>query len=269
MPKTKRSSLVGVIHLPALPGAPRARGAAAEVLKLAVRRAVAEALALEGAGFDTVVIENFGDVPFYKDNVPAITVSAMSVVAAAVREKVKLPLGINVLRNDGHSALAIAAATGCQFIRVNVLSGAAATDQGIIEGRAADLMRERERLAQSGSRIEVWGDVLVKHARTLSVTELEPAIEEVALRAMADAVILTGPTTGRAADIEMLRAAAELGLDTPLALGSGATPENIHRFSPFIDSVIVGSALRAGGKAGAPLEARRLKAFVKAWREAP
>lgn len=265
MPKTKRSSLVGVIHLPALPGAPRAR----ESLRQIARRAESEARALEAAGFDAVVIENFGDVPFYKDNVPAITVSAMSVIAATVRDAVRLPIGINVLRNDGHSALAIAAVTGCQFIRVNVLSGAAATDQGIIEGRAAELMRERAKLEAAGTRIDVWGDVLVKHARTLSVIELEPAIEEVALRAMADAVILTGPTTGRAADLEMLRAAAELGLPTPLVLGSGATPENIARFSPFIDSVIVGSALRAGGKAGAPLESRRLKAFAKAWREAP
>ena len=54
-------------------------------------------------------------------------------ISAAIREVSKLPLGINVLRNDAFSALAIAAVTGADFIRVNVLSGVTATDQGLIE----------------------------------------------------------------------------------------------------------------------------------------
>lgn len=251
--------------MPALPGAPQSAGASS--LKQAIKQAVAEATMLEQAGFDRVIIENFGDVPFYKDKVSPLTVSSMTVVAHEVRARTKIKLGINVLRNDGFSALAIAAATGAQFVRVNVLSGVAATDQGLIEASAAELMRFRADLSRQGAQVEVWGDVLVKHACTLSTTDLEPALEEVALRAMADAVILTGTTTGRAADPGMLRKAHELGLKTPLVLGSGATPENIGHFAPFIDGVIVGSALRREGRAGSgyALESRRVRAFAKAW----
>lgn len=255
--------LVGVVHLPALPGAPNSLGATS--LKQAIKQAVSEAQMLADAGFDRVIIENFGDVPFFKDKVPPITVSSMAVIAHEVRARAKIKLGINVLRNDGFAALAVAVATGAEFVRVNVLSGVAATDQGLIEGTAAELMRHRADLSRQGSQIEVWGDVLVKHARTLSTTDLEPALEEVALRAMADAVILTGATTGRAADLSMLRKARELGLKTPLLLGSGATPENIAQFAPYIDGVIVGSALRRDGRAGSnqPLEPKRLRAFAK------
>ncbi|HEX7663375.1 MAG TPA: BtpA/SgcQ family protein, partial [Polyangiaceae bacterium] len=99
------SLLTGVIHLPPLPGSPRARHSMADL----AARVVADARALADAGFDLAMIENFGDAPFFKDAVPAITVAAMTSCAEAIRAKVPdLALGINVLRNDVFSALAIA-----------------------------------------------------------------------------------------------------------------------------------------------------------------
>lgn len=260
----KFPELVGVIHLPALPGAPNALKAGA--LRAAIQGAAHEAKMFEDEGFDAVIVENFGDVPFYKDRVPALTVSAMSVVARAVREATKLPIGINILRNDAEAALAVALAAECQFIRVNVLSGVAATDQGIIEGEAASLMRARAALeAQGQGHVQVWGDALVKHAQSLSVVDMELAVEEVVLRAGADAVIVTGATTGRAIDLDELRLASRHKLPAPLYLGSGATPENVASFRPYLHGVIVGSTLRAQGKAGARLERRRLKKFRAAF----
>src|SRR5262249_6275844 len=133
-------------------------------------QAVREAKLLAQAGFEAVIIENFGDTPFYKTRVPAETVASLAVIAAAVRESVSIPVGINVLRNDGHSALAVAAVTGCDLVRVNVLTGVSATDQGIIEGEAASLIRERQRLGASS--IGILADVHVKHARSLSSDDI-------------------------------------------------------------------------------------------------
>ena len=126
-------ALIGVLHLPALAGAPGARGlTASEALARAGYQAVTEARQLEKAGFEGLIIENFGDVPFYKDRVPSETIASMAIIASAVKDSVSIPVGVNVLRNDGQSALAIASVSGCDFIRVNVLNGVAATDQGII-----------------------------------------------------------------------------------------------------------------------------------------
>lgn len=258
--------LLGVIHLPPLPGAPgAAEMSPTDALGFAGHTALQQALTLQKAGFHALILENFGDTPFYKDSVPPETIASMAVLAAAIREAVPgLPIGINVLRNDASAALAIATVTGCDFIRVNVLSGVAATDQGIIEGNAAEWVRERIRL---NSPVQIFADVHVKHARTLSSEDIGIAIEEVAHRGGADAVIVTGQTTGRPIDFETLQKAHEAcgKQNVPLYLGSGTTSERLEELSPWVSGFIVGSDLRSGGKAGAPLEAQRIKRFMKAY----
>jgi membrane complex biogenesis BtpA family protein len=257
-------ALVGVIHLPALAGTPGAP-AAADALQRAGLLAVREAKALEQAGFDGLIIENFGDAPFYKTQVPPETIASMAIVCAAVREAVKIPIGVNVLRNDGRSALAIAAVAGCDFVRINVLSGVAATDQGLVEGDAALLLRERERLG--AAHIAILGDVHVKHARSLSSDDIALGVEEIALRASANGVIITGSTTGRPVDFAHLEKAHSIththGI--PLYVGSGATLKNLADLKRWATGIIVGSALRRGGRAGAPLDPKALKDFVKAF----
>ena len=127
----QRPFVVGMIHLDALPGAPRFGGDLGQVLENARR----DAQALLAGGLDAIMLENYHDTPFFPRQVPSITVATMTRCALAVREVIgALPLGVNVLRNDGTSALSIAEAVGADFIRVNVLTGAAVTDQGLIEG---------------------------------------------------------------------------------------------------------------------------------------
>jgi membrane complex biogenesis BtpA family protein len=226
---------------------------------------VAEAQALDKAGFDGVVIENFGDTPFYKDRVPPETVACMAVIAAAVRQAVRVPIGINVLRNDARAGLAVAAVTDCEFIRVNVLSGLVAADQGLIEGDAAGLLRERARL---GARPWIFADARVKHARTLSSDDLGGLIHDLASRSLADAVVVTGSATGTAAGLDDVREASQAAraARVPLYLGSGMSRKNIDSYRRLVDGVIVSSDLRQGGKAGAPLESARVKEFVKSFR---
>lgn len=262
-------SLVGVIHLPALGGAPLAKFPdLSTCMQAAGEWAVREAQALEKLGFQGLILENFGDFPFYGQTVPPETVASMAVIAAAVREACKIPLGINILRNDARAALAVAAVAGCQFIRVNVLAGVAATDQGLLQGCAAELLRERARLEAT---VGILADVHVKHAQTLSSRDIAIAVEELATRALADGVIITGPSTGREVADDRLAAAARAARDcgVPLWIGSGATADSMGRLLPHITGgVIVGSALRSRGQAGAPLDLKRAAAVAKAFHAA-
>lgn len=127
--------LIGMVHLLALPGAPRWGGSMDAVLK----RAVADALALSAAGFDGLMVENYWDVPFYRGSVPPESVAAITAAVIAVRAATPLPVGVNVLRNDALAAIGIAAATDARFVRVNVHTGSMWTDQGLVErsGHAA------------------------------------------------------------------------------------------------------------------------------------
>src|SRR5712692_1322087 len=119
-----RRALFGMVHMKALPGAPLFGGS----LDAVIESAIADARALEAGGCDGMLFENFGDRPFGK-RAGAATVAAMSRVIAEVRREIRIDFGVNVLRNDAQAALAIAAATGAHFIRVNVHAGAMLTDQ--------------------------------------------------------------------------------------------------------------------------------------------
>src|SRR4051794_14750414 len=102
--------LIGVIHLPPLAGSPRAADLfPAEALQAAGMQAVREAILLSKEGFNGIILENFGDTPFYKSQVPPETIASMAIISAAVREAVGLPLGVNILRNDARAALSVAA----------------------------------------------------------------------------------------------------------------------------------------------------------------
>jgi len=256
---------IGVIHLAPLPFSPsRISQPIVSVVNEVGRRAIEEAKILERAGFDALIIENFGDSPFFKSRVPRITIASMAIIAAAVKGSVKVPVGINVLRNDSRTALAIAAASGCDFIRVNILSGVTATDQGVIEGQASILLRERAILG--AENVKIYADVDVKHGKSISSMSLEDAVDEAVNRAGADAVIVTGTGTGKEtnqSDFKRILNAAK-SLSVPVFVGSGVTVENISDFKYPSSGIIVGSALRVGGKAGAKLDPKRTKSFILA-----
>jgi hypothetical protein len=248
--------LIGVIHLSPLPGSPRWRGKLEDVR----RRAVGDAQAYAKGGAHGVFIENFGDLPFTKSSVGPETIAAMAAIGCAVREAIALPIGFNVLRNDARAALALCAACGGGFIRVNVHSGAMLTDQGIIEGDAFNTLRYRQTVCPGA---QIFADVHVKHAVPLGDWTLEDSAHDTLDRGLADAVIISGMGTGREAepaDVQRVRAACP---SARILLGSGVTTANAHKFLPFADGFIVGSSLKAGGKLSNPVDPKRVATLVQ------
>lgn len=253
------SGVIGMVHLLPLPGAPRFTGDLEAVLE----RAVSDARALSEAGIDAILVENFGDVPFVAHHVDAVTVAVMTRAVSRVRAAVACPVGVNVLRNDAGAALAIAAATGAGFVRVNVHTGGMFTDQGWIEGRAAETLRLRERIAPD---VALLADVLVKHAVPPAGVDLLDAGRDTWHRGLADALIVTGPATGASTELEHVAALRDAIPDAPVLVGSGVTPETVGAALELAQGVIVGSALEADGDAGSPVEPERVRRLVRAAR---
>lgn len=251
--------LIGVVHLRPLPGSPRW----GRNLKSLIDFAVADARAYELGGADAVFIENFGDAPFTKTNVGPETIAAMTAAGCAVRDAVKLPIGFNVLRNDARAALALCAACGGSFIRVNVHTGAMLTDQGLIEGDAYHTLRYRERVCPG---TEIFADVHVKHAVPLGNWSIEDAAHDTAERGLADALIVSGVGTGQAAEIEDVERVRRACPKVKLLLGSGVTVGNARDYLRLADGVIVGSSLKRNGKLANPVDPKRVAALVKAMR---
>lgn len=254
-----RTPIIGVVHLLPLPTSPRWGGS----LKTVIDRAEQEATALASGGVDGIIVENFFDAPFTKNQVDPAVVSAMTVVVQRIQNMVTLPVGLNVLRNDAKSAMAIASCVRAQFIRVNVLTGVMATDQGLIEGEAHQLLRYRREL---GTDVKILADVLVKHARPLSSPNLTVAVKDTIERGLADAVILSGWATGSPPNIEDLELACGAANGTPVFIGSGANWENIATLMQAADGVIVSSSLKRHGRIEQPIDPIRVSQFVEAAR---
>ena len=254
--RSHRKLLVGVVHLKPLPGSPRWAGD----LEVVIDFAVADARAYERGGADAIIIENFGDAPFTKATVSPETLAAMTAAGRAVRAATKLPIGFNVLRNDARSALALCAACGGSFVRVNVHTGAMLTDQGIIEGDAYNTMRYRQAVCPEAL---LFADVHVKHAVPVGGWRIEDSARDTVERGLADALIISGTGTGVAADISDLERVRQACPKAKILLGSGVTVENARDFTRVADGTIVGSSLKRGGKLANPVDPKRVAALAK------
>jgi hypothetical protein len=221
-----------------------------------IEEAVEDARTLAEGGAQAVIVENFGDAPFHAGAVPPETVAGLTLAVHAVREAVgALPVGVNVLRNDVRAALGICAATGASFVRVNVHTGAATTDQGLIAGRAAETLRERARLCP---QVAILADVHVKHATPLGTESIEDAARETLGRGLADAVILTGSATGCAPSSEdLMRVRRAIG-DGRLLVGAGVRAEDIALLHGA-DGAIVGTSLKRDGRIEGPVDPERVR----------
>jgi membrane complex biogenesis BtpA family protein len=258
----RRKALIGMIHCPAFPGAPRYRGAPREEILSACLRDVERLIA---GGMHGLLIENHGDIPFSRpEDIGHETAAFMAVAADRISREFGVPMGINVLANAPIPAFAVAAASGASFIRVNQWANAYVANEGFMEGRAAEALRYRASLRAEG--IRVFADSHVKHGSHAivadrSVTELTRDLAFFD----ADAVIVTGQRTGDGAspdEIETVRDATHL----PVLVGSGVTPSNVAAILERADAVIVGSSLKEGGVWWNPVEPGRVAALCEAAR---
>ncbi|MDX9979080.1 MAG: BtpA/SgcQ family protein [Lentisphaeria bacterium] len=248
--------LIGMIHLAALPGTPRAQLAPAAI----VERAVREAEIYRAAGIGTVLVENMHDVPYRKGVGPeAVAVAALAV--AAVR-RLGLTCGVQLLAGANREALAVAHAAGAAFVRVEGFAYGQIADEGYFDACAGDLLRYRREIGAEA--VAVCPDIKkihASHAITADVDLAETA--RTAAFFLADALIVTGSATGvpaAVADAQAVRAATPL----PVLIGSGITAENLADYWPYADGFIVGSSVKEDGYWANPLSPARVAALVAA-----
>ncbi|MCK5798121.1 MAG: BtpA/SgcQ family protein [Deltaproteobacteria bacterium] len=260
--------VIGVVHLPAMPGDPGFSGR--DGFSGVEEVALADARALIVGGVDALIIENFGSAPFVKGDagqrLPAVYVAAMTRILRSIMDidgATGLPVGVNCLRNDAPAALGIAAACGAAFIRVNVHVGAMVTDQGLIEGEAANTLRQRAALGAAGD-VAILADVLVKHAAPLAPISAEAVTRDTIERGLADGVIVSGEATGAPVSAAHLDEVREAAGDTPVYIGSGLTPDRIETLAPRCHGAIVGTFFKRDGQVLAPVDTDRVHRLVDA-----
>ena len=247
--------IMGMLHLPPLPGSPCYGGSMTKVID----HALADAQTLADNGISSMIIENLGDYPYYPEAVEPETVAAMTRVALEVRKKYSLPLGINILRNCWKDAMAVAALADCQFIRLNILTDAIVTDQGITNGKAYALARYRKSI--SADHVKIFADIYPKHGGPIVERDLATVAREMVSRAMADALIVDGPESAYPAPAEKISAVANAVPDTPIILGSGMTVDTVQVLKQA-DGCVFGFGTKPSGDMNDPVDAATVKAFM-------
>lgn len=252
---------MAMIHLAALPGTP------AHQLSLAAieRQACEEARVYRAAGVHGIMLENMHDTPYLRGGVGSEIVSAMSVIARAVREMAGVPCGVQVLAGANRDALSVAHAAGLDFIRVEGFAFAHVADEGFIQSSAAELLRFRKMIG--AEQVQVWADVKKKHSSHAITADVGLAATAEAVAFLrGDAVIVTGSVTGaapRAGDVKAAKSRCAL----PVYLGSGVTRQNLRQFYAAADGFIVGSHFKTGGHWAGAVEAQRVEQFMAAHRQ--
>jgi uncharacterized protein len=250
--------LVGMVHVPGLPGTPRAAPSLEESVELVVR----EARAWAEAGAHAVALENMHDRPYLRGAVGPEIVAAMTVLVREVVKALRVPVGLQLLAAANREALAVAQAAGATFVRVEGFVFAHVADEGLIQGCAGDLLRYRR--AIGADHVRVFADVKKKHAAHAITADV--GIAETAHAAeffLADGVIVTGAATGLAASAEEVAAVAG-AVGIPVLVGSGTTPDNVGGFRGA-DGFIVGSAAKVDGHWSNPLDPDRVRRLVDAF----
>jgi len=255
-------ALIGMVHVAALPGTPRSSRTVRDLAAQAAR----EAETLADAGFDAVLIENMHDAPYLNAEVGPEITAAMTACALAVRRAAPdLPLGVQVLAAANRAALAVALASGAEFIRAENFVFAHTADEGLMPNAdAGPLLRERRRL--DADHIAVFADLKKKHAAHALTADV--SVAEAARAAhffAADGLIITGAATGDAAPITDLRAAATAA-PLPVLAGSGVTTQNVAETLAVARAAIVGSWIKETGDWRNPVDPARARALVAAAR---
>ncbi|NJM05832.1 BtpA/SgcQ family protein [Candidatus Gracilibacteria bacterium] len=252
--------IIGMVHCWPLPGAPGYTGYGMNAI---IDAALYDADALAEGGCDALIVENMWDIPFRAGpHLQPESIAAQAVVARKVKEAFRLPLGINLVHNGGVALLAIALASGADFMRVCMFTGAGVWDAGSWdEGCAADLLRRRKEL--HAEHLKIFADVDKKHSVRFPGIDLATHIEWTNFFG-ADALIISGRMTGDAPDLTKVQQARDLAGDRPILLGSGTDEHNIAAFLRVADGAIVGSSIKQEGAISNPVDRERVRRFVRA-----
>jgi membrane complex biogenesis BtpA family protein len=251
-------TIIGMIHVNALPGTPKYSGSVNSIIK----KAKDEALLYSKLGIDAVMIENMHDVPYLNRNVGPEITSLMAIILYEVKKSYNISCGIQILAGANREALAAAYSAGADFIRAEGFVFAHVADEGIINSDAGELLRYRKQIG--AENILIFTDIKKKHSSHTITNDID--ITETAKAAkffLSDGVIITGSSTGTKPSLEEIKSVKD-NVDIPVIAGSGITRENVKSYLEYCDALIIGSYFKQEGKWQNPIDPTRVKSLIKA-----
>jgi membrane complex biogenesis BtpA family protein len=187
-------------------------------------------------------------------------VAAMAVIGRAVKAGSRSPIGVQILAAANIEAMAVAHASGLDFIRAEGYAFAHVADEGLIQSSAAKLLRYRKSIG--ADRVQVWADIKKKHSSHSITADVSLGATAEAVEFMrGDALIVTGSVTGdppKLADAQEVKSHCRL----PVLLGSGIDANNIAEFYQAADGFIIGSHFKVDGHWANTVDPKRVEELI-------
>ncbi|CAB1422498.1 unnamed protein product [Pleuronectes platessa] len=250
-----KSVVIGMIHVKALPGTPLGCMKISQIIEEACR----EASIYRDAGIDGLIIENMHDTP-YSFSVGPEVCACMTAVCTAVRSVCPiLPLGVQILSSANQQAMAVALASGMDFIRAEGFVFSQVADEGLLNACAGELLRYRKQVG--AEHVQIFTDIKKKHSAHALTSDV--SIEETARAAeffLSDGLVITGASTGAEADPCELKEVSQ-AVRIPVLIGSGVTYDNMERYLDA-NGMIIGSHFKEGGHWANAVHPEQVKRFM-------
>ena len=254
-------TLIGMLHVQALPGTPNNHLSMSKIIEFSCR----EAEVFIENGINTLIIENMHDIPYLNSKVGPEITSAMAIIAYELKKRFSLSLGIQILAGANKEALSAALSSGADFIRAEGFVFSHVADEGIMNSCAGELLRYRK--AIGAEHVKVITDIKKKHSAHAITADVD--IAETAKAAQffaADGVIITGTSTGISADLEELKSVKK-SVSIPVLIGSGINDKNLISYLEYADGLIIGSYFKKEGYWANELSLTRIKKIVEIYND--
>jgi membrane complex biogenesis BtpA family protein len=253
--------LIGMIHVPALPGCPYNKLSPRQIID----KCIIEANVYKKTNIDSVMIENMHDAPYLKRKVGPEITSIMSILAYEIRKVFDTePVGVQILAGANKEALSVAYNSGLNYIRAEGFVFSHIGDEGVFESDAGELLRFRKNIGADS--VKIFTDIKKKHSANFITNDV--SIAEMAKNAEffgSDGIIVTGSSTGGEASIKEILEVKE-ATSLPVLVGSGVTYDNLENYAPIGDSLIVGSYFKQMGYWKNELDEQKIKKFVEKYK---
>ncbi|XP_076236385.1 uncharacterized protein F13E9.13, mitochondrial [Calliopsis andreniformis] len=254
-----RCSVIGMVHVGALPGTPLYNGNTNKIINNAIK----DAVIYKECNVDGILVENMHDIPYIQSkNSSPETTSMMTRICTEIRKILpeNIPCGVQILAGCNKEAIAVAKAANFQFIRAEGFVFSHIADEGFTDACAGSLLRYRKQI--NANDVLVFADIKKKHSShaitsDVSLSETVKAAEFF----LADGIILTGSATGDPANVAEL-AKVKHTAKGPVLVGSGVTINNIENYLSS-DAVIIGSHFKFNGAWKNAVEKDRVNNFME------
>ena len=209
-------------------------------------------------GFYDECLRKYGNANVWKHFTDTFDYLPMTAVVAALKPMIKVPFGVNYLW-DPTASVAIAAATGAQFVR-EIFTGVFASDMGVWAPDAATPARLRRNLGRPD--LKLLYNINAEFAHSLDERPIELRARSAVFSSLADAILVSGPVTGEPADSSQLKRVCETVKDVPVFANTGVNIDNVKDTLALASGVIIGTHFKVDGVTWNAVDGARVKRFM-------